>query len=115
MEKSADNTREDLLAPDVATRRATDTPSDALSLVGYLGEGESEQYRHLYRDLEFKVFVRIPTEAIVDRCSETDDDLTHGRSVVWIKSDAVLLLCEEVRVGQRQPLTDGDPWPWPWG
>jgi hypothetical protein len=119
MEHSADEAREKLLAPDVATTRATDTDSDAVAVVGYLGKGECDQYRHLYRDLDFKVFLRIPVADIVDRRSETEGDLTQGRSVVWVKSDAVLLLCETVRVqgrsGPGPTAFGGHPWPWPFG
>jgi hypothetical protein len=107
------NQKHDMLAPDIAARRATDSPADAIPLEGYLAEGESPEYRHLYEDRYLKVFLRIPVDAIVDRCAETDDP-TQGISVVWVKSDAVLLLGQLVRATGEEP-GGGGGFPYPFG
>ncbi|MGH2942014.1 MAG: hypothetical protein ACRDLN_04480 [Solirubrobacteraceae bacterium] len=102
-----------MLTPDVGTLRAIDGSQDAVSIVGYLGTGDSDEYVHLYKDLDLQRFVRIPVRAIIERCSE-GDDLTAGRSVVLIQPTALLHVCDVVRASSLEVPRNGQQaidWP----
>lgn len=102
------------MAPDVATTYAADQRSEAVSVVGYLAKGRSNEFRRVYKDLRFQKYLEIPVEAIVSRVSETGgNDLTQGRSVVWIQPQAVVQLCEQLRASSLERSRPGtiDWWP----
>lgn len=86
------------LTPDVATtQRATDR-SDVVTLIGYLGEGCSDQYRRLYESVALNRWIEILVVDIVDRAAAPGgEDAGAPQSVVWVRRDAELAVCEAVR------------------
>lgn len=105
--------------PDVATTRAPAKPPGVVTLVGLLGEGDSDGSRRLYRDEAFRSWIEMKVEDIVDRFSEAGDgDLKIGRSVIWVRRDADLVRCEAVRASifdDSGVTTTNGQWPRPGG
>jgi hypothetical protein len=100
------------LAPDPATQVPTER-SDAVALVGYLGDGCSDQYRRLYESVALNSWIEILATDIVDRVAEGADDPLGG-STVWVRRDAELTMCEAVRASNFEGPGDQDKkWPRP--
>jgi hypothetical protein len=96
------------LAPDVATSQGSIDRSDAVALVGYVGEGCSGEYRRLYESVALNRWIEILAVDIVDRVAVPGtDDPTVGQSWIWVRRDAQLALCESVRASSF----DGAPGP----
>jgi hypothetical protein len=106
------------LVPDDATKRDP-TPDDAIPLVGYIGDGVSEDSLRLYRNMTMKEWIEIPKVAIIARFSEAGDgELTKGRSLVVVSPSAILLKCEVVRASRLEksvPLDQPAAADWPPG
>jgi hypothetical protein len=116
MEESAEERRKDL-SPDIVTKRAADASYDAVTVTGYLGTDPSDGYVRIYGTARLMRFIQVREDDILDRFSQ-GDDLTEGRSVILIKPEAKLLLCEVLRAQslEKHPAADppeGDAYPWP--
>jgi hypothetical protein len=98
------------LTPDRSTLESTDR-SDTVPLVGYLGEGCSDEFVRLYESVALTRWIEIPVAAIVDRSSGSGTD---SPSIVWVGRDAVLALCESVRASDYEGAPDPiQPIRWP--
>lgn len=95
----------DLFAPVVATERALiGTLSDAVELIGFLGDSPLEGYVRLYESLALTHWLEIPRTKLVDRTSAAGDpDPTVGESIIWVNRDALLTLSESVRASYFEP------------
>jgi hypothetical protein len=101
------------LAPDAATEVATER-SDAVALVGYLGDGSSDQYRRLYESVALDSWIEIRAEDIVDRVAGPGGDYPTDMSTIWVRRDAELAMCESVRASNFEGPGDQDKkWPRP--
>jgi hypothetical protein len=114
------------LRPDAVVARlapVSDTTPDAVPLVGLLGEGSTGRSR-LYQDVTFQRWLEIENGDIEGRVSaDGGDDVTAGQSVIRVRRDARLVLCESVRAStfEASPgLGDGPDlpvllrqWPFP--
>jgi hypothetical protein len=100
--------------PQIATSPTTDKPSDAVALVGHLGEGLSDEYRRLYMNQASELFLEIPVEAIVGGSSAAGDG---AQSLIWVRRDATLAWYESVLASSFETPVGPGParyeWPRP--
>jgi len=111
MEASDGGTAPPNLTPDVATTQPSVDTSNAVALVGYLGDGQSDEYRRLYQTLAMNRWIEMLAEDIVARApADGGDDPTAGQSVVWVRRDATVFSCESVRASSYEspPSQDGE-------
>ena len=93
------------LAPDVATTQGSIDTSDAVALVGYLGEGDSDKHRRLYETVALNRWIEILVPDILDRLPAP----IAGQSVIWVRRDAHLVLCESARASDYEGPAESDP------
>ena len=99
----------DLTPDELVQALAPDTQElDAFALIGFLGGGRAGHVR-LYQDHELKVWVDIPEADIIHRRRiPAELDTFGGRSIIWVKGEAlrtavdpglVEALAEQFRIG----------------
>lgn len=109
----------DLTPDDATTQGSIRDTSDAVALVGYLGEGSSDQHRRLYENVALERWIEILVEDVVHRVSAAGgDDPTAGQSVIWVRRDAKVERCESLRASSFEAGPEGPPqaglaWPRP--
>jgi hypothetical protein len=95
------------LEPDpIADSCVTAAPSDVVVLIGFLGSGQSDEHRRLFRDHTFRRWVEIPAADIKNRFLIGG----HGqpmRSIVWVDVDANVVECESVAASSYAPQSRG--------
>jgi hypothetical protein len=85
---------QDPYPPDAATLHGYSRErSDLVTIIGYLGAGDSDDTRRLYAELDQSRWITVDVADIVDRHSECDD-LTSGRSIVRIRRTARVVASE---------------------
>jgi hypothetical protein len=96
------------LAPDALTLVSAIDRSEAVPLVGHLGEGPTNESVRLYESAALNRWLEIPTDAVVYRAA-------GSQSTVWVRRDASLAMCETVRASDYEsPLDPSDPNPIKW-
>jgi hypothetical protein len=101
------------LTPDPATTQGPVEGPDAVSLVGYVGEGCSDDSVRLYQSVALNRWLEIASAVIIARVPAPDGD---GQSVVWVQRDATLALCESVRASDYESAAGPEEqlkWPRP--
>ena len=92
-------TRPGLQPDDITTFDFAQTPSEVVSLIGYLGEGNSSAFYRLYLDESLRQWLTIPANAIAGHYSLGDKDSpTSGQTVVWVHRNQSVVRCESVPV-----------------
>lgn len=99
------------LAPDPAITPSSIDRSEAVPLVGYLDKGTTERSVRLYESVARNRWLEILRTVIVDRAAAPAGD---GSSVLWVRRDATVDLCESVRASDYDgPADPTTPLKWP--
>jgi hypothetical protein len=77
-------------------------PCDVVAMTGYLEAVDDNENYRLYQDRDLRRWVTIGPDTI-EAQSPSRDPRTEGQSVVWLKSDKTIVVCEEAPVWTYQP------------
>lgn len=109
------NTSKVDLTPDAVTTQHTRATPDEVALIGYLGEGRVEGFVYLYETVALERWIEIAREDIVGRVSASgSEDGRKGRSVIWVRRDAIVVRSDSLRASCFEPGESINPaWPRP--
>lgn len=84
---------------DITTLDFVNTPSEVVSLIGYVGSGSSSAFIRLFLDEAMTDWLAIPTNAIADHYSLGGKDApTEGKTILYVDRYANVVRCQSVPV-----------------